>query len=101
MTMLRPKLAFAVALPKAKPYTTRHTSATLLLAAGVSIKVVSERLGHENIEPTLKHYVHAMPDHQEKAVEVVSNLFGSDCPTVVPQATVLAVARKRTRPSSC
>jgi integrase len=87
-----PALARA-GLPKVKPYATRHTSATLLLGAGVSIKVVSQRLGHENIETTLKHYVHAMPDQQEKAVEVVSNLFGGDWPTIVPQASILAVAR--------
>ncbi|WP_434616487.1 tyrosine-type recombinase/integrase [Arthrobacter sp. A5] len=31
----------------------RHTHATLLLAAGIPVKVVSERLGHANATITL------------------------------------------------
>jgi integrase len=37
----------------------RHTCATLLLQAGVPIKVVQERLGHKRIEITLNIYAHA------------------------------------------
>jgi integrase len=36
----------------------RHTWATLLLQAGVPIKVVQERLGHKRIEITLNIYAH-------------------------------------------
>jgi integrase len=39
----------------------RHTSATLLLQAGVSVKVVQERLGHKQISITLDIYAHALP----------------------------------------
>jgi integrase len=64
-------------LPDVRPYDLRHTSATLLLAAGVNIRVISERLGHESIEITLKHYAHCLPCMQEKAVEAVEALFGA------------------------
>ena len=42
-------------------------SMTLLLAAGVSVKVLSERLGHESPSTTLTHYAHLLPDSQEAA----------------------------------
>jgi integrase len=62
-----------------KPYALRHTSATLLLMANVPLHVVSDRLGHEKIETTLKHYAHYLPCAQERVVSVVQELFG-DCP---------------------
>lgn len=67
-------------LRPAKPYVTRHTSATLLLRAGVSLKAVSRRLGHEDEAVTLKHYLHVLPDDDQRAVGVLQGLFG-DCPT--------------------
>ncbi len=43
-------------LPRITFHDLRHTCATLLLAAGVPIKVVSERLGHSAISITLRVY---------------------------------------------
>lgn len=51
---------------KVRPYDLRHTSATLLLLKGANVKMVSERLGHESIEITLKHYAHVLPAMQER-----------------------------------
>ena len=45
----------------------RHTCATLLLAAGVPVQVVAQRLGHAQIDMTLRVYAHATPDLQEDA----------------------------------
>jgi integrase len=81
--VLRPTLKVA-GLPMIRPYDLRHTSATLLLSKDVNLRVVSERLGHESVELTLKHYAHALPDMQQRAADVVDTLFG-DCPTAVPQ----------------
>jgi integrase len=39
----------------------RHTHATILLGAGVPVKVVSERLGHATVTITLGIYAHVMP----------------------------------------
>ena len=44
-----------------------HTCATLLLTAGVPVKVVSERLGHKGVEITMNIYQHVLPDMQEDA----------------------------------
>jgi integrase len=45
----------------------RHTSATLLLKAGVAAHVVQQRLGHKRIEMTLGIYAHALPSMQQDA----------------------------------
>jgi integrase len=45
----------------------RHTHASLLLAAGVPVKVVSERLGHASAMITLGIYAHVMPGMQAEA----------------------------------
>ena len=47
----------------------RHTSASLMLANGVPVGDVSDRLGHANPGFTLSVYRHAVPGSQEKAVE--------------------------------
>lgn len=45
----------------------RHTHATLLLRAGVHLKVVQERLGHASISITADRYSHLAPDMQDEA----------------------------------
>jgi integrase len=55
----------------------RHTCATLLLQAGVPIKVVQERLGHKRIEITLNIYAHALPSMQQDAVAKLAALLHS------------------------
>jgi len=49
----------------------RHTSATLLLRAGVHPKVVSERLGHAGVSITLDIYSHVLPGLQEDAANLL------------------------------
>ena len=45
----------------------RHSSATLLLSAGVHPKVVQERLGHSQIGVTMDTYSHVLPTMQREA----------------------------------
>lgn len=45
----------------------RHTHASLLLASGEQIKVVSERLGHASVAITHQVYEHVMPGRQAEA----------------------------------
>lgn len=54
-------------LPAIRLHDLRHTHATLLLAAGIPVKVVSERLGHANATITLGVYAHVMPGMQAEA----------------------------------
>jgi integrase len=51
----------------------RHTSATLLLKAGVHPKVVSERLGHAGVSITLDTYSHVLPGLQEEAADLMDS----------------------------
>jgi integrase len=53
------------------------TCATLLLQAGVLIKVVQERLGHKRIEMTLNIYAHALPSMQQDAAAKLAALLHS------------------------
>ncbi len=56
----------------------RHTHASLALQAGVSAKVVSDRLGHASVAFTLDVYSHVVPSLQEEAAERVADLFRRD-----------------------
>jgi integrase len=53
----------------------RHTSATLLLKAGVAPHVVQQRLGHKRIEMTLGIYAHALPSMQQDAARRLGSLL--------------------------
>ncbi|MEU9406700.1 tyrosine-type recombinase/integrase [Streptomyces sp. NPDC048281] len=48
----------------------RHACASLLIAAGESVKVVSERLGHTSAAMTLNVYSHLFPESEECAPDV-------------------------------
>ena len=56
-------------LPGVHFHVARHTHASLLLAAGVHPKIVSERLGHASVAFTIDAYSHVMPGLQEAAAE--------------------------------
>lgn len=59
-------------LKKITPHGFRHTHASLLFEAGVTAKIVSDRLGHNNVQTTLDMYTH-INDNQR--VEVVDQLM--------------------------
>ena len=48
-------------LPRIRFHDLRHTHASLLVAAGVPIKVVAERLGHAHPGFTMHTYQHLLP----------------------------------------
>jgi integrase len=52
----------------------RHTHATLLLASGTNVKLVSERLGHATVSFTLDVYGHVLPGQQADAAAAVAAL---------------------------
>ena len=53
----------------------RHTHATMLLEAGVPLKVVSERLGHSSISLTADTYQHVLDHMQDQAAEAMCGLL--------------------------
>lgn len=60
----------------------RHTHATLALKAGVPVKVISERLGHESPAFTLKQYAHVIPGMQAEAAAQIASLVDGPLPDV-------------------
>jgi hypothetical protein len=53
----------------------RHSYTSIMIAAGVNIKVISQSLGHANIGGTLDTYGHLMPGMGKKAAEQFDNLL--------------------------
>ena len=53
----------------------RHTTATLLMAAGEHPKVVQELLGHATIALTLDTYSHVMEGQREQATAKLTALL--------------------------
>lgn len=53
----------------------RHTQATQLLANGVDVKTVQNRLGHASASITLNFYAHALPENDRAAADLVGTLF--------------------------
>ena len=67
---------------KIRVHDLRHSHASLCVEMGMDILLISERLGHENIETTLKTYSHLYPNKQQmlaselndKALETFKNI---------------------------
>lgn len=55
----------------------RHTSATILLASGIPLKNVAERLGHSRASTTANIYAHAIPRIDRDAANVFSNILST------------------------
>lgn len=53
----------------------RHTSISILLSRGLSIRAVATRAGHESPEVTLRKYARALPTDDAKAIEIWGGLL--------------------------
>jgi integrase len=72
------KAASATAgLPAIRFHDLRHTSASLALAAGVAIKVVSDRLGHSTSGITADLYTHVSPAVGRDAADAIAATFAA------------------------
>ena len=83
----------AAALPRIRVHDLRHTTATVLLVAGVHPKVVQELLGHRTIVVIMDTYSHVMPVLHLQAIQTLNSLLTS--PPVqdegaIPDPTTLA-----------
>jgi integrase len=63
----------------------RDYYASLLIERGISVSVVSERLGHANQSTTLKHYAHLWVGHQDATRDVI----GENLRLLVPAAPLV------------
>ncbi|CAB4712120.1 unannotated protein [freshwater metagenome] len=70
------KLVKQAGLTEIRLHDLRHTCATALLAAGVPVKVVSQRLGHADVGVTLKTYAHVMPGDDADAARRIEAALG-------------------------
>lgn len=58
-------------IPEISIHGLRHTHASILLFAGVSIASVARRLGHSNITTTQKTYLHIIQELESKDVDII------------------------------
>jgi integrase len=75
-------------VPRISLHDVRHTHATLLLTAGVPVKVVSERLGHASVAFTMTVYQHVLPGMQAEAADTFSALIGDTRSTMRSSASL-------------
>lgn len=68
------RIARRAGVPVIRLHGLRHTHGTLLISAGVSVKVVSERLGHATPGFTIDTYQHVLPGMQAEAARVFEQL---------------------------
>jgi integrase len=82
--------ARAAGLPTLKLHGLCYTAASLALAAGVPMKVVSEELGHSSMTITADTYSHVTPAVAKGAAEKVAKLLpragrlATGCPAPFP-----------------
>jgi integrase len=74
-------------LPPVRFHDLRHTAASLMLHKGVSVLVVSKRLGHAKASITLDIYGHLVPSMQEQAAEVMDEIT---MPVALPEMPLVA-----------
>jgi len=62
-------------LPRIRLHDLRHTHATMGLAAGVPVKIMSTRLGHATAAFTQDVYVHSLPHMEDAAADQIADLI--------------------------
>ena len=85
------RIARRAGVPVIRLHDLRHTHATLLIKAGVPVKVVSERLGHATAAFTIETYQHVLPGMQADAAHIFERSSRHDA--LLPATT----SREKTR----
>lgn len=68
--------------PNLRFHELRHTQATQLIANGVDIKTVQERLGHTNASTTLNFYAHATEESDKEAANLIGSIIKREAPII-------------------
>jgi integrase len=72
-------------LPRIRVHDLRHTTATVLLEAGVHPKLVQHLLGHSTVALILNTYSHITPGLSGEAARTMNQLFGGGSSRPVPR----------------
>jgi integrase len=75
-TKMFQKTIARLGLPRQRFHDLRHTAASLLLAQGVSLKEVSETLGHSQIGITANLYGHMFPEIRRHVADRMDEILG-------------------------
>jgi integrase len=70
------RAAKAVGLPKIGIHGLRHSHASLGLASGIPLVIMSERLGHSSVAITGDVYSHSLPSQHQAAADAIAGLIG-------------------------
>lgn len=65
-------------VPAIRLHDARHTADTVLLRAGVPVKVVSQRLGHADVAVTMRVYQHVTRQDDQAAADALSRAFSGE-----------------------
>ncbi|MGQ0433140.1 MAG: site-specific integrase [Microthrixaceae bacterium] len=84
-------------VPPIRLHDVRHTHGTLLIKAGVPVKVVSERLGHAKASFTIDTYQHVLPGMQAAAARLFEQLIAR---ALLPSAESTVEGREKRRKKS-
>jgi integrase len=71
----------------------RHHFASLLIAAGCSVKVVQNRLGHASAKETLDTYAHLWPDDEDRTRAAVDRAWQHDVARPKRDPKLVLIAR--------
>lgn len=69
------KLVDTLGLPPIRFHDTRHTHATMLIQQNIHVKLISERLGHADIQTTLNTYSHVLPNMQKEVSNQIDKII--------------------------
>ena len=64
-------------VPILSPHATRHSHAVHLLEAGVDIKTIADRLGHDTTKTTTDYYLHMTKKTEQNALSLYKNHINS------------------------
>ena len=76
MWYLFKKLLKEAGLPDVRFHDLRHGAATVLLAAKIDLKAVSELLGHSSVAITADIYGHVLAEQHQEIVRKMDDLYG-------------------------
>ncbi|HET8671891.1 MAG TPA: tyrosine-type recombinase/integrase [Candidatus Saccharimonadales bacterium] len=62
-------------MPHFRVHDIRHFAASLMLAQGVPLKVVSDILGHSQISTTADLYIHVLPSLRKEAIDLMDSIL--------------------------